>query len=206
MKRVIETLQAWIPFLEPYPFWIKVLVSGWVLFSPIVGLVLVLFTPLKETRPGNTEDTSVQVGMRSTEKGRDVRTIMRQKNQVRPLREIEDELYLDKLPNGVFGFVSSINITPTYSKYIRLNRSGLERGYLEIHKLHDGTVVFLGYVSQESALRIETSKSDIDIHLFTIKWEEARMLVDIPLTRVLWSEPRNFRDGKVLDLRLRPAR
>lgn len=205
MKRVIETIQAAIPFLEPYPFWVKVLVSGWVLFAPIVVLVLVL-TPLKETRPGNTEDTSVQVGMRSTEKGRDVRIIIRQKNQVRPLRELEDELPLDKLPNGVFGFVSSGGIKPIYFEYIRLNRSGLERGYLEIHKLHDGTVVFLGYVSQESALRIETSKSDIDINLFTIKWEEARMLVGIPLTRVLSSERRRFRDGDVLDLRLRPAR
>lgn len=44
MDKIIKTLQVIIPFIEPYPYWVKTLIGIWVLLSAIV-VVALLFAP-----------------------------------------------------------------------------------------------------------------------------------------------------------------
>ena len=58
MKKTIETLQFVIPFLEPYPYWVKTLIAIWILLTAIIVLAL-LFPPknisLGDSKGGNPE-------------------------------------------------------------------------------------------------------------------------------------------------------
>ena len=41
MKKIIETLQVVIPFIEPYPNWVKILIGIWILLTAIIILALI---------------------------------------------------------------------------------------------------------------------------------------------------------------------
>ncbi len=41
MKNIITTLGSVIPFLEPYPLWVKILSAGWIIFSAALLIVLI---------------------------------------------------------------------------------------------------------------------------------------------------------------------
>lgn len=204
MKRVIETIEALIPLLEQRRAWVKGLFIVWVVWTAIVVLVFIFVSPIET--PSDSLTSKAHVKLIEVNDVDNTPVMLRRKNHVRLLREIENELRLDKIPNGVFGFVFPDWIGPRLEAIPIVHRNSLGARGLEIHKLQDGTVVFLGYVSQENILKLETSKEPIEIHLFTIRWDEASTLVSIPFSWVLWSENRRFRDGYVLDLSLRPAR
>lgn len=50
MRKLIEALSVVIPFLNPYPFWVKALISVWILLSAAILLAL-LFTYPKPSQP-----------------------------------------------------------------------------------------------------------------------------------------------------------
>src|SRR5256885_16126418 len=45
MRDILETMTNFIPFLEPYPPWVKALVSGWFLLSAVMVVVLIFTRP-----------------------------------------------------------------------------------------------------------------------------------------------------------------
>jgi len=48
MKKFIENIIALIPFLSPYPFWVKVLIAIWIILLAII-LISLLFARPKDT-------------------------------------------------------------------------------------------------------------------------------------------------------------
>jgi hypothetical protein len=58
MKKILETITAIAPFLAPYPTWVKVLISIWVILSAVVMLSLILARPSDKKQEIQLKTTS----------------------------------------------------------------------------------------------------------------------------------------------------
>lgn len=122
------------------------------------------------------------------------RSALRTKHQVR-LITIEEEGYdLPRLPDGVYGFTGTLG-----RRDAPLFRRPITQSY-EMHKLLDGTVMLLGYVSPEDAEKLATSKDVVTIRLFPDRQEKAPMLVNLPEHRVVHYRENSQRSGEGLQL------
>jgi hypothetical protein len=64
-KKILEWLTVAIPFLEPYPFWVKASVAGWLIFSAVVVAMLLFFRPTPppgSVRADNPSPSTGQTG------------------------------------------------------------------------------------------------------------------------------------------------
>ena len=214
MKKLVDFITILVPFLEPYPVWVKVLISAWVFLSAVTVLAL-LFVPRNQYAPANTSAnddiptskplSSRIVSVAEAQSGADARVALRSKHEVRPLAEIENELQLEKIPRGTYGFMFASHFDFERDRIPVLTEDMAGPGMIEIRKLGDGRVTLLGFVSQEAALKIQTNLEATEILFFTDEWEEARTYVSIPLSRVTESNSRIFRKAYVIDLKIKPV-
>lgn len=121
---------------------------------------------------------------------------LRARDQVRPLTDAEEGLGARRLPNGVYGFTYA----PVLQDFplFQAPRSNT----FEVHKLADGTVTLVGFVTQEAASRIENGAGEIPLRLFPSPREEAVILVSIPLSRVARLREHSTRQTGGLDVHL----
>lgn len=129
----------------------------------------------------------------------DERAALRAKHQVRALTDLEDGTGLHRLPNGVYGFTYAPG--PRDAPLFRTPRTHT----FEVHKLADGKVMLVGYVSPEVASRIENDRQPVEVRLFPRPREGASALVTLPLARMIRYREFSTRDGGAFEMRLEPA-
>lgn len=100
---------------------------------------------------------------------------LRAAHGVRLVSEQEDGSGLHRLPKGVYGFTYAPG--PHDAPLFREGRSH----NFEIHKLPDGTVQLVGFVSPHIAARIQAAKDSLAFELFPSPSQEADTLVAVPL-------------------------
>jgi len=162
-----------------------------------VGVVAGLFSWFRRRR----EETSSSLN-RSFDGGIVIeepeRIALRERHGVRPLTEEEEGTGIGQLPDGVYGFTNAVGQwdAPLFRKKIFLS--------YEMHKLHDGSPVLVGYVSSEDAERMRQPAATVTIRLFPDRQDEAPHLVSIPLERVRRHKQHSERTGRGLELELEP--
>ncbi len=124
---------------------------------------------------------------------------IRSAHQLRPLTEEESGDGVDNLPRGVYGFTYS----PALENFPLFQARDL-RCY-EGHKLADGSVVLLGFLTAEDKQTFETTAEKATIHLFAEPTGEVDELVSVPMSRVLGHVEYSQRGGKGLELSVSSA-
>lgn len=124
---------------------------------------------------------------------------IRSAHQLRPLTEEESGDGVDNLPKGVYGFTYS----PALENFPLFQARDL-RCY-EGHKLADGSVVLLGFLTAEDKQTFETTAEKATIHLFAEPTGDVDELVSVPMSRVLGHVEYSQRGGKGLELSVSSA-
>lgn len=65
MDKFIKTLQAIIPFIEPYPYWVKILIAAWILLSAIILMALFFVPQSTSYRDSKKEKLETEKQIRS---------------------------------------------------------------------------------------------------------------------------------------------
>jgi len=97
---------------------------------------------------------------------------LRQKNGVRELHHIENELNITRLPNGVYGFTIPMGIG-SRGGVGTLSRSAGGTACMEIHKNQNGDLFVSGFVSEDAFIQLQDTagNSKVEIILFVEKYE-----------------------------------
>ncbi len=119
---------------------------------------------------------------------------IRSAHQLRPLTEDESGDGVDNLPKGVYGFTYS----PALENFPLFKARDL-RCY-EGHKLADGSVVLLGFLTADEKQKLENTAEKVTIHLFAEPTGDVDELVTVPMSRVLGHVEYSQRGGKGLEL------
>ena len=119
---------------------------------------------------------------------------IRSAHQLRPLTEDESGDGVDNLPKGVYGFTYS----PALENFPLFKVRDL-RCY-EGHKLADGSVVLLGFVTADEKQKLENTAEKATIHLFAEPTGDVDELVTLPMSRILGHVEYSQRGGKGLEL------
>ena len=202
MKRWIETLNGLIPVLEPYPAWVKAVISAWIILTAVAIVGLIFFRTPEATSPREAE-SSKTTSQASLEE-------LRRKNGVRELQALENDLNLSRLPNGVYGYTVPwiIDSDPTgvvgatgVSRIALLRRSG-GTAVMEVHKSSQGMVYIIGFVSQDQLVRLQdpSRKSPLDITLFFSPYQSFDEVVALPVEQIVSSSNRSVESQYVNDI------
>jgi hypothetical protein len=119
---------------------------------------------------------------------------IRAAHQLRPLTEDESGSGIDRLPRGVYGFTYS----PALENFPLFKDRDL-RCY-EGHKLSDGSVVLLGFLTADDKQLLEGNAEISAIHLFAEPKGDAEELVSVPMSRVLGHVEYSQRGDEGLEL------
>jgi hypothetical protein len=122
---------------------------------------------------------------------------IRSAHRLRALTESESGTGVNRLPNGVFGFTYS----PAEENFPLFHDRDLRS--FEGHKLDDGSVFLLGFLTSEERGAFETAGSSPTIHLFPEPKGAADQLVRVPLARIVRHVENSVRKGTGLELLLR---
>ena len=124
---------------------------------------------------------------------------IRSAHQLRPLTEDESGDGVDNLPKGVYGFTYS----PALENFPLFKARDL-RCY-EGHKLADGSVVLLGFLTADEKQKLENTAEKVTIHLFAEPTGDVDELVTLPMSRVLGHVEYSQRGDKGLELSIGPS-
>lgn len=121
---------------------------------------------------------------------------LRSEHGVRALTADESGSGVNRLPGGVFGFTYS----PAEDDFPLFQERELRS--FEGHKLADGSVLLLGFLTPEERDTFETAKGQATVHLFPEPKERADQLVCVPMKRVLSHVENSARRGTGLELEI----
>ena len=119
---------------------------------------------------------------------------IRAAHQLRPVTDDESGDGVDNLPNGVYGFTYS----PALENFPLFKDRDL-RSY-EGHKLSDGSVVLLGFLTAADKKSFDGTAETATIHLFAEPKDDADELVSVPMSRVLGHVEYSQRGDQGLEL------
>lgn len=119
--------------------------------------------------------------------------------KLRALTDEESGGGVNRLPRGVFGFTYS----PAEDDFPLFNEHDV-RSY-EAHKLEDGSLILLGFLTAEEKTAFEQASQETTIHLFAELSGKADQLVRVPLSRVLSHVENSARNGTGLEIHAGPA-
>jgi hypothetical protein len=124
---------------------------------------------------------------------------IRSAHRLRALTETESGSGVNRLPNGVYGFTYS----PNEENFPLFSDRDLRS--FEGHKLEDGSIFLLGFLTPEEKASFENAGAGSTIHLFPEPKGNAVQLVRVPLTRIVRHVENSARKGTGLELLLRPV-
>ena len=117
----------------------------------------------------------------------DPAALLRSKRNLRALETAEEGFAIPALPAGIYGFTYSPNFeaTPLFT----------QKRYqaFEFHKLADGAVELIGYVTAAEAERVNAGHCEVQ--LYPDAWKDADHLVSLPLARVVRTKVRPLREN-----------
>ena len=213
MKKFLEFIGALAPFLEPYPVWVKVLISGWVILTAVIILSLVFARSRDGIVAINKRDTHPNHLESLTFLTSDSQESLRGITGVRELQPLENDLDIKRLPNGVYGFtvpwIINTNSTGvvggTGFDRISLQKSGGGTAVMEIHKAEAGDIYVVGYVSESDLMRLidPSRRTELEVMLFFEAFREFARPVAIPASRIQRSTNRSVEGRYVNDLLVR---
>jgi hypothetical protein len=119
-------------------------------------------------------------------------------NQVRLVELNEVGVPIEKQTAGVYGF------THAPVREIPLFREKRFRGF-EVHKLPNGEVHIVGFVTQAEAAALSSATGDFVLNLYPDPWEESAQAVSVPLSRVFETRGPSRGPGNVLTLKVAPS-
>jgi hypothetical protein len=123
---------------------------------------------------------------------------IRSAHRLRALTETESGSGVNRLPNGVYGFTYS----PAEENFPLFNDRDLRS--FESHKLEDGSIFLLGFLTPEDQEAFEKTGGAPTIHLFPEPKGKAVHLACVPLARIVRHVENSVRKGTGLELLLRP--
>jgi hypothetical protein len=124
---------------------------------------------------------------------------IRSAHRLRALTDSESGSGVNRLPNGVYGFTYS----PAEENFPLFNDRDLRS--FEGHKLEDGSIFLLGFLTPEDKGAFEKTGPGPTIHLFPEPKGNAVQFVRVPLVRIVRHVENSVRKGTGLELLLRPA-
>ena len=124
---------------------------------------------------------------------------IRAAHRLRSLTETESGSGVNRLPNGVYGFTYS----PAEENFPLFNDRDLRS--FESHRLEDGSIFLLGFLTPEDEASFEKAGAGPTIHLFPEPKGNAVRLARVPLARIVRHVENSARKGTGLELLLRPA-
>jgi hypothetical protein len=122
---------------------------------------------------------------------------IRSAHRLRALTDEESGSGVKRLPNGVFGFTYS----PVEDNFPLFNDRDLRS--FEGHKLDDGSILLLGFLTPDEKSAFEKAGAGQTIHLFPEPKGKADQLVRVPLARIARHVENSVRKGTGLELLLR---
>jgi hypothetical protein len=121
---------------------------------------------------------------------------LRARNGVRLMDKQQNGTGIARQPNGVYGF--------TYAPH---QESPLfhQKSFhsFEMHKLSDGSVHIIGFVTEEAAAKLSASDEYFDLDLYPDPWESSVQAVSIPSSGILENKGPSREPGNALRLRAR---
>ena len=215
MKEFLEKVVGVAHLLEPYPAWTKILVAAWVLLTAAVIISMVFARPAKTDESRIVADPHSQGAASAASQTAAILNAesveaLRRSDGVRPLRTLENELNINRLPAGVYGFTvpwiintdSTGVVGGTGVDRISLQQSSGGTAVMEIHKSAAGTIYVTGYVSETDLVRLQNPSrvADAEVTLFFTPYREFSLTVAIPISRIKTSDNRSVGDQYVNDL------
>ncbi|MBK5290830.1 MAG: hypothetical protein JJE04_03925 [Acidobacteriia bacterium] len=124
---------------------------------------------------------------------------LRASKQLRPLLVEDEGVPLSLLPDNVFGFTfSTLNeSTPLFIR--RAFQS------FEVHKLMDGEIHLLGYLTAEQAGTVQSGGEAVECNLYPEPREKSDQLVEIPVHRISKARQLSRTDGNYMPIRVEAA-
>jgi hypothetical protein len=123
---------------------------------------------------------------------------LRARNKVRRVEDNEEGTGVDRLPRGVYGFSFSPH------QEIPLFRRKMFRSF-EVHKLADGTVHLVGFVTEKEYMRLAPSNGQVEVMLYPDPYEESMKVASVALDRVARATGPSRDYGNFLKLEIGPA-
>ncbi|MGH9323191.1 MAG: hypothetical protein ACRD21_10865 [Vicinamibacteria bacterium] len=124
---------------------------------------------------------------------------LRAAHRLRALTKEESGSGVSRLPSGVYGFTYS----PAEDSFPLFHDRDI-RTY-ESHKLEDGSIFLLGFLTPEEKESFEKAQHKSIVHLFPEPKGGADQLVRVPLTRIVSHVESSQRKGTGLELTLAPS-
>jgi hypothetical protein len=123
---------------------------------------------------------------------------LRARNKVRLVEDKEEGLGVDHLPNGVYGFsYAPQQGTPLFGQKMFRN--------FEVHKLADGAVHIVGFVTEKEYTQLSLSNDPIELKLYPDPYEESVKAASVPIDRVTKHAEPSRDNGNFLKLQISPA-
>ena len=125
---------------------------------------------------------------------------LRTSRSLRPLTREEEGTDVFELPNGVFGYTYSPaqKEMPIYAKQ--------PHNSFEVHRLKDGAVHMIGYVTPEIESKIEAKAAGVETVLYPAVYEKSTQLVSIDVINMQPAKKAISReDGNPLKTLIHPA-
>ena len=124
---------------------------------------------------------------------------LRARHEVRALTEAEEGFGVYRLPNGVYGFTYA----PVLHRDFPLFQANRYHAF-EVHKLTDGAILLVGFVTEEAARKLQAATGELLIRLYPAPREEAATLVSVTLSRVIRIRENSTRETGGLEMYLEP--
>jgi hypothetical protein len=121
---------------------------------------------------------------------------VRSRNGVKPVEIADEGAPLAGLPDSIYGY--------TYSPLNESTPLFQQRSYqaFEVHKLTEGIVHILGYVSPNDAVQMGANSQPVEIKLYPEPYGDAKKLVEVSLERIVRAKPVARSDGNYMPLLL----
>ncbi|MGA3025138.1 MAG: hypothetical protein ABSF98_10230 [Bryobacteraceae bacterium] len=119
----------------------------------------------------------------------DATALLRFSRNLRALETEEEGFALPALPAGIYGFTYSPNFEETPLFGTKTFQA------FEFHKLTDGAVELVGYMTAADADRFGSGEAGVEVHLYPDAWKDAQQLVSVPMARIVRSKQRPARDS-----------
>jgi hypothetical protein len=135
---------------------------------------------------------------------------IRSANGVRPLRTLEEDVNIRKLPNGVFGFSDPFDLAYA-QEHLSLYPEKVYLEMFEIHKSATGGIFMIGFISQSAQYVLDdpSQTQPFDIQVFCNPYDEFVNPVAISLSRIMSCEYRTIGRAEghhrdLLDIKVKP--
>ncbi|HBY59153.1 MAG TPA: hypothetical protein DEH78_04990 [Solibacterales bacterium] len=124
------------------------------------------------------------------------RQAFRARNAVRLVRTEEEGAPFNRLPSNVYGFTYSPNSEglPLYAKHTLMS--------FEVHKLPNGEVEFIGYLTAKDAEAIERQEDFPTVTFFPAEYNDAKTIIALRRSRIERMKGPSRENGNYLTLTL----